>query len=262
MSWLMLVRKELRQNGSLAGLGGVLFFIILVFLIYQVNTNPGNTIFIFMLIPIILLHFFYMFLMILASMRREWKEGTVILWLNIPLRGWNLLSAKVTASFIYFIISLIITMASFYGLLYYSREIYFQMGIPDFSSLFLEYSGWLFLFIVNGALWLGLTGLFIFVVSKVIKPLGWLIAIGITVGLNFLWSWITNTAAYETIAHWETLLTFDQIAEGLNMDIEGSPLDHLEGLEILHLGHMLIEVGLMVAIFIGICWLFDKKVEV
>ncbi|MBM7094340.1 ABC transporter permease [Bacillus sp. H-16] len=262
MSWLMLLKKELRQNTFVAGLNLALLLVILVFLWYQVDRNPGNTMFIFLLIPVVFFHLFYVFIVILVSMRREWKEGTALLWMNLPHRGWKLLSAKLASAFILFTASLLITMTSLYALLLASRDAFIGMGIPDFSSLYLEYFGWIFAFITHGALWLGLTGLFIYVLSKVIKPLGWLLGIGISIGLNIVWSWVNDTALYTGIAQWIPLLKIDNIPEGIELEMEGLPVNAQGSIEVLYLSQVIIEFGLLTAAFAGICWLFDKKAEV
>ncbi|WP_096435245.1 hypothetical protein [Alteribacter populi] len=270
MSWLALTGKEIRQNTFLMALN--LVFLIAVFSLVWYGIEKASGLIVFFSIPVLVMHSFYLFFMILLSLRREWKDRTALIWFNLPQRGWKLLTSKFAAAFTAFTLSLLFSMTSLYFLMKKAGQTFEERAIPGeaeviatLSSLYSEYFLWIFAFIAYAALPLGLAGLFIYVLGKVIRPLGWLLGIGIAIGASYVWSLIIDTGIYSAIAYWGPILTLDNIPNELMVDItaETAAINQSgEVMEVVYLGNTLIELGLMAAIFIGISWLFDRKVEI
>ncbi|PYZ98162.1 hypothetical protein CR205_06085 [Alteribacter lacisalsi] len=265
MTWLALVAKEVRQNMFLMGLHGGLLAAALIIIWYNGDRSAGIGALLLIGVPLIIAHVISVFLYILASMRREWKDRTAYIWMNLPHSGITILSAKFAAAFLAGASFLFLTMLLILGLINHLEPLLAAAGLDILVQLYKDYAVWMYTFILYGAVQIGLAGLFIYVLHKVIRPLGWLIGIVITFGANWLWSFITDTAVYSTIAYRLPMLTIENVPEGVMVEIAGvhssyNAYDQI--IEMAYLGHTIIEVVLMAVIFLAICLLFDKKAEI
>ncbi|TMW73351.1 hypothetical protein [Alteribacter natronophilus] len=263
MTWMALFRKEVRQNLFLMGLHGALLLAVFAFITYHVGRL--NLSMIFIGIPLIAGHLIAVLIYIVASMRREWKERTALIWMNLPHSGFTLLSAKLAAAVFAGAMFLAVTMVSFGLILHTADSQLAVFAVDGLGELYVRYAGWLFAGIMFGSIQLALAGLFIFVINKVIRPFGWLVGIAVTFALSWLWSEFTDTQLYASVAHWGPMLRVEGIPDQFNIDLSdahGSVNESGQTLEMIYLGHTLIELGLLAAVFYVICYLFDKKAEI
>lgn len=112
--WWVLLKKELSFGAKWSGplwlylltalvLGGAS-----IFLSYQFQTGAMSNIW----LGIVYLHFFAPSVYMLMSLKKEWELTP--LWLQMPVSGWKLLSAKYTASLLEFAMGLLISVAMFF----------------------------------------------------------------------------------------------------------------------------------------------------
>ncbi|PYZ95242.1 hypothetical protein CR194_06935 [Salipaludibacillus keqinensis] len=266
--WLALVKKEWQESTFRFLVCLALLTIVYVFIYTMMATATPLVVFIG--VVVVLLHVFYLFLTLLASLIKEWKEHTSHLWMNLPVPGWKLLSAKVAIGFSQFMILIIYGMVAVDIMLQKLINLSFAGSGIDYTeslniglNLYRELSPWIVLMISQGALQLGLAALFIFVFSKVIRPFGWLIAIIITFAANHLLSAVKNTEGYQTITQWVPLLDGQQVHEKvaihLLQPVEAELNEQI--IQTIYLGQVVAEVLFILVVFWMITWLFDQKAE-
>ncbi|UCZ51562.1 hypothetical protein LGQ02_11845 [Bacillus shivajii] len=266
MFWHLL-KKDWQESTFRFLLNASLIVVIFALLYYFIERQ---TPFAFLLsIPLVFLHLFYMFFSIIFSLRKEWKERTVYFWFNMPIAGWKLLLSKFTVAYFQFAISLLITMFMISFLFEramnqlpetFSEEVFLVLEV--LQALLREFAPVIFLFISQGAIQIGLAGLFIYVMSKVIKPLGWLIGIIITFIFNYIYSWFTDTAVYSAITSWGEIFRLGDLPEHLLLQMNLEGVDPVIMKTPIYAGYFLVEVVIIILIFWAISWLFDRKVQI
>ncbi|MCT8137940.1 hypothetical protein H1D32_09345 [Anaerobacillus sp. CMMVII] len=216
MSWLALYMKELRLTRtsflinmmSLVVVGGLLFYLI----------ERHSPFFVTLTVLLIVAHFFYMFFAMLSSLRQEWKQKTTVFWLNIPVRGWQLLSAKFAAAMTQLFISLVTTFLITYFLLKNSSEYFPDPMVSNFLIRQMEAYWWvLFLGIFIASLQSGVVATFIYMMAKSVRKFGWLLGIAISMVGSWLWVRFQDTAIYRGVTEWGVIMRETEFMESLEI---------------------------------------------
>ncbi len=265
MSWLALYIKELRLGKTKFLLN--MIFLLMVAVLFYVLIERYNPFFIALTIPLIILHFFYMFFAMLDALRQEWKHNTAVFWMNIPKSGWQLLTAKYVAVMTQLFVSLSLTFIIIYILLKRSAVHFTDPIIPNFLIEQYQAYGWiLFVGVFIASLQTGVVSTFIYMVAKSVRKWGWLLGTGIMVASSWIWFKFQETAIYRGLTEWgvvleeETLMNsffvhFDSIAGEPTMDMD------VTNDAILYVGTAVVDLLLVVGVLYVCAWLLDKKVE-
>ena len=264
MTWWVLVKKEWQESFFRFVLG--LVFIILSFFLLTNLMEQQSPFIVILGAALIFFHIFYLFFTLLASLRKEWKDKTSYVWMSIPQPGWLLLGAKFTVAVVQLISSLGLTMLLMNLLLNRTSNLELNEINVVFDvilDLYRETGPWLFLMIVHGAVQLGLAALFIFLMDKVIRPMGWLVAIGISIVFNIIFSWLKGTIVYQTLTTWGPLKVFNDIPERLGLDTALMIPDTHEQDQFmtLYTGEIIAESLVLIGVFLLLSWMLDNKVE-
>lgn len=265
MSWLALYKKELSLTKTKFLLNiAFLFLISLLLLLLMDKYNPY---FMMIMLPVIALHLFYLFFAMLDSLRQEWKQRTSVFWLNIPSNGWSLLTAKYVAASTQLFFSLALAFVIVYMLM--NRSL-FHLSDPAIIHFLIEQlqSYWwiLFLGIFIASLQAGAVATFIYMVSKSVRKLGWLLGIAISVAGGWAWVKFTDTAIYRGLTEWGVILREDEIANSLMFHFDSlteDPTLHTETINnvVLYIGTSVIDLLVVLFILYVSAWLLDNKVE-
>lgn len=263
MSWLALYTKELRQTKTrfLINIG----FLIILGILFYVLTERYNAFFIMLTVPLILVHFAYMFVAMFDSLWQEWKQNTAVFWLNIPQSGWGLITAKFSAAMTQLFVSLSLTFVILYILL---QRTIFHFPNTEVPTFILEqfHSFWWVLFIglFIASLQTGIVATFIFLMTKSIRKWGWLLGIGIVFISSWLWIKFQETVVYRAITEWGVVLNEETFMNSFFVHFDGDEtmMDvDVTTDAILYAGTAVVDI-LVVVVVLGICgWLIDKKVE-
>ncbi|MBE1444575.1 hypothetical protein [Paenibacillus sp. OAS669] len=111
--WWVLFKKELAFGAKWSGPLWIYLLIVLVlggasiFLSYRFQSGAMSSLW----LMIIYLHFFAPSLYMLMSLKKEWELRP--LWLQLPVPGWKLLSAKYAASVLEFAMGLLVSVGMF-----------------------------------------------------------------------------------------------------------------------------------------------------
>lgn len=267
--WWSLFKKEWQESlpRFYIILGTATAAYIFMFIFIERNTP----IFFVLGFGVIALHVFYLFASWLISFAREWRNKTHYSWLNLPAPGWVLLTTKTAAGFAQFALSLLYAMITAYVILSYTINLTSTEGAAFYNDenmfalvqqLYLELSPWIFLGISHGAVQLGLAAVFIFLMSKIIRPFGWLIGIGLTIAWMLITSFVENLFVFETLTQVVPLINVENIvSNAVNTIGIGNATLAIENGSSFFLGEV-IYYGL---IYIFLFWLFsfllDRYVE-
>ncbi|SDY16218.1 hypothetical protein SAMN05421736_101535 [Evansella caseinilytica] len=269
MTWKVLLKKEWKESSLRFFLNlGLLAVVYLVILYLMQRYSP---LLFFLGIPAILTHVLYMFVDLIFSLRKEWKENTVYVWMNLPLPGWQLILAKLLTAFVQLMISLGVTFAFVYlfiiraeQLIDYSVYREFAQGIVLLKEIFIKLLPFATMLIAHSAVVLGLVAVFIFLMSKIIQPLGWLVGVLITAALTTASVLFSNTAFYAAITEWGLIRTIADIPQEILFQFGDENAVEVSEKIIIHLyaGQLVYEGIILVAMFLVVSWLFDRKVQV
>ncbi|WP_416150768.1 hypothetical protein ACM26V_07320 [Salipaludibacillus sp. HK11] len=269
MKWRSLFTKEWQatQFSYLLNLAGITA--IYVFM-YSFMERFPPLVFLFGM-AMIVAHVIYMLVEVPSSLNKEWKQNTVHVWLNFPIAGWKLLSAKFIVTFIQFGFSLVYLMIVVYFFIVKARTILEQSGqsemlteITLMKELYVQFSPLIFVFVSYGAILLGLVGLFLFLIAKMIR-FGWILGIGIVVVFNYGLNWLRETAIYTTVTEWGLLVNIKDLPAGFSFEGDSESIMVELGNELLvqiYTGQILVEMLLIVGIFLFLSWIFDHKLQV
>ncbi|MCE7791191.1 hypothetical protein K8O68_02005 [Salipaludibacillus sp. CUR1] len=222
-------------------------------------------------LAVVFLHIFYLFIMLLASLIKEWKENTSHLWMNLPVKGYVLLSAKLAAAFTQFLISISYAIVAADLILQRAMRMFEDSAAEGLTGiismlvpLYRELIPWVLLAVTNGALQLGIAAMFIFIFSKVVRPFGWLAAIVLTILANYIYTWIKNIPLIERSTEWLPLLKGEEIYKKIYALYPGGAdlMEVSEGIMTnVYLGQIAAELLVLTGAFFLISWLLDRKVE-
>ncbi|WP_147805148.1 hypothetical protein [Alkalicoccus halolimnae] len=220
MIWWGLFKKEWKESQTRFFIGISLLSLIFVFMFFMMERN--SPFFFFLGFAVIGVHAFYLFAAWLVSFVREWRDKTHYTWLNLPVSGWVLLSSKLAAGFSQFVLSLIFSMIAADLMLSRALSLTFTEGsafaesapvLEIFQELYRDFSPWIFMGIAHGSAQLGLAVVFIFLASKIIRPLGWLAGIVIVIGWGILVSFIQELGVYSMVTQFGMLLNANALIE-------------------------------------------------
>jgi hypothetical protein len=264
--WWSLVRKEFRFNLNLF-LMMVVFLLLLEGIHVLIAISPlqigdmygGITIF---LIPSLLFP-----ILMFISLHKEWNSTSSQLWLNIPQSGFKLLSAKyVVVSLQMLALTVLLTVVAFYNLNPFDLKPYFgEQGTSNEFILFKDYglfwSVWVIF--INGAQ-LAITVLFIYILAKSIRKIGWLIGIILTKFISGIFFMLMDTAAYKSMAQWGMLkvITVVETWGGSPINPTITSVVSSEITEAIYLGEVILTIGTIILYLLLSSWLFERKVEV
>jgi len=219
----------------------------------------------------IVAHVLYMLAEVPSSLNKEWKENTVHVWLNFPIPGWKLLTAKFIVAFIQFSIALVYFMTVLYFFIVKAVTLLEQSGQSEtftevtlMRELYVEFSPLIFLFVSYGAIALGLAGLFLFLMAKMIR-FGWIYGIGIVVVFNYVLNWLRETAFYNTVTEWGLLVNIQNFPEHISVQMNSDSAMVELGNELLmqmYAGQIIFEMLIIGGVFFLLSWIFDHKLQV
>ncbi|AOM83049.1 hypothetical protein [Salisediminibacterium beveridgei] len=268
--WLALFRKEWQDSLPrflLIMILNTLGFLIMLYLIEQ-----ESFLFLLIALPLIIVHVIYLFFEWLIAFSREWRSNTHVQWLNLPVSGWALITSKMAAGLSQFLISLIYAMIAAYVMLtriisvgQEGNSVYTDMTsvIEPVRQAYLEFSPFILAVILHGAVMIGLAAVFIYLMAKAFKPLGWLIGIVLTFVVNWMISWLSDQVWFQSVQTFIPLLRSDDVIERLTIlftDFSDVAIDQTGG-DVLYLGQIVtILAGYLLALGI-FRWLLDKYVE-
>ncbi|RXI97842.1 hypothetical protein DS745_15895 [Anaerobacillus alkaliphilus] len=265
MSWLMLYRKELRLTRTkfMINIGFLLALVAILWVLIE-RYNPA---FIALIVPVVLVHLFYLFFAMLDSLRQEWKQKTTVFWLNIPTSGWQLLTAKFVAATTQLVVSLSLTLLFLYILLQRSINHFIDSTIANFILEQYQSYWWILFFgILIASLQAGGVVTFIYMMAKSIRRWGWLVGIAIVIAGSWLWVKFQETVVYRSVTEWGALLSEKNIMETLSFHFDSfknDPNIHMEVTNnaVLYVGTAVVDVLIVVIILYASAWLLDHKVE-
>lgn len=261
--WFAMLKKELRlQRGVAIGIliALVLFGLLALWLAFSKDGLVSGVILMFPLF----LHIFFLPIYMLSSVQKEWKH-TASTFLQMPISGWKLLSAKLVSGLIYFFASFTLTFILCMISIrlgvdgHLAQRIHWsdQDAGPNPVKLleqFWGFAGRTYVLVLCGMLYANLvfspiTTLFAVLVqwlrSTIRKAAGFLTFLACAA---FIWllTVISDTTFYASISKWgEFSIPFDSMKIG-----------HL------YTGEILFDLLLTVGLFLGAGWLIDRKVEV
>ncbi|PWK09577.1 hypothetical protein [Tumebacillus permanentifrigoris] len=261
--WLSIVKKELRMQRGVALV--ILAALVLVSSLGMWFAFTKNEVAsgLFLLIPLAL-HVFFLPLYMLNSIQKEWKH-TSTTFLQMPISGWKLLSAKLVSGLLYFLISFTILFVVC-GIAFrvgpdadFWQRVQWEFGAADGENLmvFSQYASLTtqaYLYLLGALLYANLslvafTTLFSVVVQWVrntIRKAAGLITFLVCVGFIWLLLLIADTTVYDKLTRWGQI----------SFSTHGISLGHI------YTGAVLIDLLLTVALFLFSGWLIDRKVEV
>lgn len=198
--------------------------------------------------------------MMYASLRKEWVLGSAHFWLNIPTKGWKLLSAKFLAASSYMLVSLGFTFLIIYLFLQRSMVLFTE---PNQLAIQLFQSSWWVLFfgIFIGAMRLGAAITFIYVMSKSIQKWGWFLAVTILSASSWIWFKMQQTAVYQTLTHWGVVMSSDDIIGSVFVESNGTiTVEAME--DFIYLGATVVELIIIIVLIYISSWILDNKTNV
>lgn len=270
MMWLALFYKEIQQSSIRFAVSLSLITAAFVMMFWLVD-QQSPLLFLFG-IAIVFFHIFYLFIIWLISFAQEWRNKTHLFWLNLPAGGAYLLSAKMTAGLLQMMLSLAYSMLLAYFLI---RRVTLQeitgdpelaQGISEGFSIvqtaYVELAPALYVSVLYGAMYLGFAAVFIFLAAKIIRPLGWLAGIVLTLLLHAGFSSIRSTGIYQTATEWIPVFELDRVFERIAVNTNGERLSgNLETGEALYLGEILAAAGGFALLFVFCVYLFNRHVQ-
>ncbi|SER76498.1 hypothetical protein [Salisediminibacterium halotolerans] len=270
MIWLALLYKELQQSSArfFISLGLISAAYLLMFWLVHYEL----TLIFLLAAAIVFFHVFYLFIAWLAAFSQEWRNKTQLFWLNLPSGAVRLLSAKMAAGLIQLMVSLAYAMVLAFFLI---RRIAAQniSGSPELAAtvsdgltivqtVYLESAPLIYVSVVYGALHLGFAAVFIFLVSKVIRPFGWLAGIAVTILAQAGLSSLRSTPFYETMTEWGQIFRIDGVWERIAANINGyNQAAAVETGEVLYIGEVLAASGWFLLLFALFVYLFNHRVQ-
>lgn len=262
MSWWNLYKKELRLTKTRFLLN--MLFLLMAGVLCFVLIERYNPIFLTLTIPIIIFHLFYMFFAMFDQLRLEWKQKTTVFWLNIPQKGWCLLSAKFIATFTQLLVSLTVTSIIIYFLLSRSAMNMADPTVPNFLLDQFQSFWWIFFTaIIIGSMQLGAVSTFIYMVAKSIRKWGWLLGLIVVASVGWLWGKFQETVIYKGMTEWGVILNEQTLLESFLVDINGQPTVDpvIVGEAVIYLGTSVVDIITVIVILFISSWLLDHKVE-
>ncbi|ADH99399.1 hypothetical protein [Salisediminibacterium selenitireducens] len=268
--WLALFIKEWQD--SLPRFMLVMIVNSIGFLGMWIAIERGSLFFVLIAVALIVIHIIYLFFEWIIAFSREWRSNTHVQWLNLPVSGWVLLTSKMGAGLSQFLLSLIYAMAVAYVILgrmlhHAQRADSLFTGMADvlepLSLAFAEFSPYIVIGITHAAASIGLAAVFIYLMAKSFRPFGWILAIVIVFGVNWLIDLIGEQSWYQALEQTVPLIRSDDVVERL-LELFGeadSVMISNTGGDALYLGHIVMAfIGYAVVLFV--CkWLIDRFVE-
>ncbi|MFV8827689.1 hypothetical protein [Alkalihalobacterium sp. APHAB7] len=261
MSWFALYQKDLRANNlrlvvNISLL--LLFFLSIFFMMFRYN----NEFILMSFVPVLMLHVIYLFIGMFDSLSKEWRHHNVNLWLNIPQSGWSLITAKFSAVATHFLISLSVTFIGFYLFIYVFNH---QISEPFFIALSIFHTYWYVpaFILVLASLQLGAFATVLYLISKTVYKGGWILAVAIGIGTQYIWNIVKDTDIYLTMTGWGALITPADIQAtlqqmmlleadiGVSVDMDGT----------FYLGYLISEAAVIVVLLVISSWLLDRYVQ-
>ncbi|MDG5787050.1 hypothetical protein QA612_06060 [Evansella sp. AB-P1] len=269
MSWTSLLKKEWKASSTMFGIG--LLALLTIYLLIYFGMGHYSPFLLLLAFAAIFAHLLAVGLDLLGSLRKEWKENTVYIWMNLPLPGWQLLLSKLLITFIQFVVSLLITLVFTYIFINRAIDLFQQrvngqehaIAMETVRSTFIEMVPYFLLVIPFISVLLALGVAFIFLMSKVTRPFGGVIGAVLIGGFFYGYILLIHTNLFATMTHWGFIRNFafpEQI-----MFQGGSETAIDVGQEILHplyIGQIFFGVVVLFGMFVLLSWLLDRKVQV
>lgn len=262
-AWFSLVRKEVRVGFS-AFLIPIIAFIIISGVTAYFSSNAG---FSFESITIVAMiatgvQVFYLVYYLLHSLQYEKKR--LHLWLHNPMPGYALLLAKVVSGLFFMVITMIITASTFFLSWNYSST--FNQEIADFNILSISLFGGSHLILIAlsfAAVFLFFWMIFLAIHSKLGGFVSFVMTFVLFIALASIGEWVSGTVFVETITSWGPV-QLPELINGLSFSFDSESTDVMSeiGEVNLYIGEYIFECALALLLFLGACWLLERKVEV
>lgn len=271
-AWLMLLNKEVRMNKNFIFWGLVLLLgagLLNIYMSYQ-STEPISIV---IAVLVTFIHVFYLPLIFLNSINKEWKH-TAQIWLHLPQPGCQLLSAKLVAAIIAVIFSYCFTSLFVLGagLDISNAQSLTIDGITFNGKLLLDsigtlywggiYGNWILLGIAIVAIsiywtvWLMFIFIMLIALKRYIKKGLWLLGVIFLVGISKAAAFIKFSSWYETLTQWGSfnipLFSMSSEMASKMMDLSFS----------FQTGKVLLLAFIIAILFFISSWLLDHRIEV
>ncbi|MBU9711991.1 hypothetical protein [Evansella tamaricis] len=269
MSWSALLKKEWRASSTPFFIG-VVGIIVIFSGIYYAMGRYSPFLFLFSYLSIFA-HLLAVGLDLLHNLRKEWKENTVYVWLNLPLPGWQLILSKLVITMIEFIITLMITLGFMYVLTNRAIDLFGQRadgqelvaGMEIFKESFVEMIPIILLVIPFVSILLAFGILFIYFMGKSYYRIGWILGTVVVVVSFYGLIKFLDTPVFSVISEWGLIRHFSFPEQIM---FEGGSETAIEVGEVLTLplyaGQIVVGIVLLIAMFSLLSWMLDRKVQV
>lgn len=268
--WLALFKKEWQD--SLPRFMLVMVVNTLGFLGMWIAIERESFFFVLIAVALIIIHIVYLFFEWIIAFSGEWRSNTHVQWLNLPVSAWVLLTSKMGAGLSQFLMSLLYAIVVAYvmlgRMLHHAQEADSVFaGMTDFleplRQAFVEFSPFIVVGITQAAAALGLAAVFIYLMAKSFRPFGWIAAIVIVFGVNWLMDLIGEQSWYQALEQTVPLIRSDDVVDRLFTlfgDTDGVTISNTGG-DALYLGQVVLTFAGYAVVLYVFKWLIDRFVE-
>ncbi|TVP84751.1 MAG: hypothetical protein EA344_06205 [Alkalicoccus sp.] len=259
--WMTLWKKEWQE--SLPRFGIVMGVFLLMYagiLTASFNTSAFALLLGFFAVG---LHLVLLLLLWALSFHGEWRSRTQWTWLNIPAPGWKLVTAKLAAGFSQYVISIaLLTAVGFLAMRIFASGLEPQLreSIEMMQSVLTGFFPLMLLALTYGAVFLGLGLVFIILMARSVKKVGWVIGLVSALLFSYVYSAFNQSSLYAALFHHGVVFDAEQTMQNVTSGSMNFQLEIDQGASI-YAGQLAVEMLLIAGIIALLSWMVDRFVQ-
>jgi hypothetical protein len=259
--WMTLWKKEWQE--SLPRFGIVIGVLLLMYAGILTAAFNGSALALLLGFFAVGLHLVLLLLLWALSFHGEWRSRTQWTWLNIPAPGWQLVTAKLAAGFSQYVISIaLLTAVGFLSMRIFASGMgaQFRESIDVMQNVLTGFFPLMLLALTYAAVFLGLGLVFIILMARSVKKIGWVIGLVSALLFSYVYSMFNQSSLYETLFHHGVLFDAEQTLQNVTNGSMNLQMEVEQGANI-YAGQLAVEMLLAAGIIALLSWMVDRFVQ-